>query len=267
MRKKVIINGYEYELEIQGTGKPTWLFFHGFMGSLADYQGITPTGTRIYMNLLGFGSKLKTIKQSQRFMGHQQVTDICRLLDKLSINKVNLVGYSMGARLALVFGHTVPNRVGHLVLESGTAGLMTQDLRQQRIIADGHKADHVTQVGMSTFIREWEQLPLFKSQKSMSAAQQLFMHEQRLNQNAQNIANSLRFFGTGAMPNLWPELAYMHIPVTLITGMDDHKFTQINQKMQQQLPNVQWCQVPQAGHNVHFERPDQVIDILNAIHH
>ncbi|WP_439818353.1 2-succinyl-6-hydroxy-2,4-cyclohexadiene-1-carboxylate synthase [Weissella paramesenteroides] len=267
MRKQVSINGYEYELEIQGTGKPTWLFFHGFMGSLADYQGITPTGTRIYMNLLGFGSKFKTVQQPQRFMGRQQVMDICRLLDKLSINKVNLVGYSMGARLALVFGSTVPKRINHLVLESGTAGLVTQNLRQQRIIADIQKADRVEQVGMSTFIHEWEQLPLFKSQKSMSTAQQLFMHEQRLNQNAQNVANSLRFFGTGAMSNLWSELAYMNIPVTLITGMNDHKFTKINQKMQQQLPNVQWCQVPQAGHNVHFERPNQVIDILNTINH
>ena len=265
MKKKVSINGYEYELEIQGAGQPTWLFLHGFMGSLADYQGIDPTGTRIYLNLFGFGTQSQTVVQPKRFMVRQQVTDIYQLLDKLAIDQVNLVGYSMGARLALAMGIMMPERVNHLVLESGTAGLPTQPMRQKRIIADTHKAEHVMQVGMPTFIHEWEQLPLFKSQQNMSKQQQLFMHEQRINQNAQNVANSLRFFGTGAMPNLWPELAYVKLPVTLITGTSDDKFTRINKNMQERLPNVQWQQVPQAGHNVHFEQPSQVTAILNNI--
>ena len=49
------------------------------------------------------------------------------------------------------------------------------------------------------------------------------------------------------------------------TGTGDYKFTRINKNMQERLPNVQWQQVPQAGHNVHVEQPSQVTAILNGI--
>ena len=48
----------------------------------------------------------------------------------------------------------------------------------------------------------------------------------------------------------------MKLPVTLITGTSDDKFTRINKNMQERLPNVQWQQVPQAD-TMSFEQPSQ----------
>lgn len=47
MDKLVLVNEYPYHVRIEGAGEPTWLFFHGFMGSLADYEQVKPAGTRI----------------------------------------------------------------------------------------------------------------------------------------------------------------------------------------------------------------------------
>ena len=88
------------------------------------------------------------------------------------------------------------------------------------------------------------------------------MHEQRVNQTATNVANSLRGFGTGAMPNHWPELPNLQVPVVLITGSDDAKFTVINDRMAETLPSVARVAVANAGHNVHFEQPATVTNIL-----
>ena len=50
--------------------------------------------------------------------------------------------------------------------------------------------------------------------------------------------------------------------MVLITGADDAKFTAINDSMAEMLPNAVRVAVSGAGHNVHFEKPVEVTDIL-----
>ena len=227
MDKLVLVNEYPYHVRIEGAGEPTWLFFHGFMGSLADYEQVKPAGTRIYLDLLGFGGQTPAVAR-KRFDATNQALDIVAILDTLGIDKVNLVGYSMGARLALAFAHQFPERLQRLFLESGTAGIADQAAREARVASDEQKANRIEQEGMAAFA----------SQQNASAEQQAFMHEQRVNQTAVNVANSLRGFGTGAMPNYWPGLTNLQFPVVLITGADDAKFTAINDSMAEMLPNA-----------------------------
>ncbi|WP_447408474.1 2-succinyl-6-hydroxy-2,4-cyclohexadiene-1-carboxylate synthase [Weissella confusa] len=261
MDKLVLVNDYPYHVRIEGDGAPTWLFFHGFMGSFADYEQVQPGGTRVYLDLLGFGGQTP-IASAERFNATNQALDIVAILDTLGVEKVNLVGYSMGARLALAFANQFPERLQRLFLESGTAGIANQADRESRVASDEQKADRIERDGMDAFVADWEKLPLFASQQNVSAERQAFMHEQRVNQTATNVANSLRGFGTGAMPNYWPELANLQVPVVLISGMDDVKFTTINERMAVQLPDAVQVQVVSAGHNVHFEKPDEVTFIL-----
>lgn len=261
MDKLVLISDYPYHVRIEGDGAPTWLFFHGFMGSFADYEQVQPVGTRICLDLLGFGGQTP-IMSAERFNATNQVLDIVAILDTLGVEKVNLVGYSMGARLALAFANQFPERLQRLFLESGTAGIADQTDREARVASDEQKADRIEREGMDAFVADWEKLPLFASQQNASAEQQAFMHKQRVNQTATNVANSLRVFGTGAMPNYWSELANLQVPVVLITGLDDKKFTDINMRMADLLPAADHIEVVSAGHNVHFEQPTTVTNIL-----
>jgi len=263
MDKAVIINDYPYHIQVIGQGKPTWLFLHGFVGSAADYEQVTPQGTRIYVDLLGFGPHMPIVTDPQRFTATQQSQDLIALLDLLALEQVNLVGYSMGARLALAMAIQYPTRVRQLFLESGTAGLADADDRAARQAADVMKAQEIESQGMAAFVAKWEQLPLFASQRELPATQQAFMHAQRVQQTATNVANSLRYFGTGAMPNYWPKLASLQVPTILITGMADTKFTLINEQMAAQIPIVTHEQVVGAGHNVHFEQPISVTKLLD----
>lgn len=264
MDKIAVINDYPYHVRIVGEGNPTWVFFHGFMGSYAEFEQIDPQGTRIYIDLLGFGNQAPVVADAPRFSAENQVKDLVALFDLFDLHDIRLVGYSMGARLALAFAMMQPAYVAHLYLESGTAGLAEIDARQARVAADAEKAQRIETDGMAKFVADWEQLPLFASQQRLSLTQQQFMHEQRVNQMAANVANSLRYFGTGAMPNYWDDLATLLVPVTLITGENDQKFDRLNADMATRLPNVRRVIVPGAGHNVHFENGAAVVAALQA---
>ncbi|RRG18821.1 2-succinyl-6-hydroxy-2,4-cyclohexadiene-1-carboxylate synthase [Weissella viridescens] len=256
------VNGYPYAYTCEGAGAPTWVFLHGFLGSQADFASIKPQGTRIYLDLLGLGVDKPTVSDPHRFAAATQVAELHQFLASLNLKEIRLVGYSMGARLALAYALMYPEDLAQVILESGTPGLVEPQDRQDRQTADAAKAERIETAGMPAFIAEWEQLPMFASQQELPIAQQQFMHQQRVQQNPANVAASLREFGTGQMPNYWPDLVTLQVPVTLINGALDKKFLGIAERMQKQLEQSQQFVVPSVGHNVHFEAPEQYTAIL-----
>lgn len=258
----MIINGYDYKIKIIGKGQPTWVFLHGFLGSQDDFANIVPRGTKIYITAYGFAEKDQTLPAANFTVEHQ-VQDLITLLANLHVNSINLVGYSMGARLALSFSMKHPELIKQLFLESGTAGIANLNERKKRQLADQKRANQIEKNGLAAFVNHWEKLPLFLSQQQTDRASQQFMHQQRVQHNAVNMANSLRFFGTGVMPSWWQQLNQLKVPITLITGEKDVKFTTLNQKMEDLISNVKHITVENAGHNVHFERPQTFTNLLN----
>ena len=81
------------------------------------------------------------------------------------------------------------------------------------------------------------------------------MHRQRLQNNATGLAQSLRGVGTGVQPSLYAQLPALHIPVLIIAGELDTKFTMIAKRMAHALPQSQLHIIPAAGHTVHLEQP------------
>ncbi|MCB0748244.1 MAG: 2-succinyl-6-hydroxy-2,4-cyclohexadiene-1-carboxylate synthase, partial [Ignavibacteriae bacterium] len=50
----------------------------------------------------------------------------------------------------------------------------------------------------------------------------------------------------------------------LITGELDNKFTNIAEKANNILPNTNFVKVKNAGHNVHLEKPQEFLKLLNT---
>ena len=74
-----------------------------------------------------------------------------------------LVGYSMGARLALAMARLRPARCAGLVLVSGHPGLARLDraARESRLALDQERAAALRLRGPEAFLREWYAAPLF----------------------------------------------------------------------------------------------------------
>lgn len=265
MTKQVMVDDYPYEVTITGSGAPTWVFLHGFMGTGADFAQIQPHGTCVYLNLFGFGPDAPVVSDGTLFHMKQQTQSLASLFKTLDLPPVNLVGYSMGGRLALGFALAYPELVAQLVLEGATAGIDDITARTKRQLADNQKAARIEAAGMEAFVQAWEALPMFASQKLLPQAQQTFMHQQRVNHQANNVANSLRYMGTGAQPNYWPALSQLLVPVSLLVGQRDLKFQGLAAKLLAALPQAQLKIIEGVGHNIHFEAPVQFTEALNAL--
>lgn len=247
-----------YHVITAGAG-PALLLLHGFTGSAENWMLHIPhLATRfrvIVPDLPGHGaSDSPAILRPYQFSAVEY--DLRHLLNQLAGWPVRILGYSMGGRLALYLALMWQRDLKALVLESASPGLATSEERQARRVSDEALARRIEQLGITAFVDEWEQLPLWQSQARLPVATRQALRQLRLRNSADGLAYSLRGMGTGAQPALWRSLSYLNRPALLIAGQEDAKFLAIAQQMQVGLPHASLAVVPQAGHATHLEQPE-----------
>lgn len=249
-------NGLPYHLTIQGSGPPLVLL-HGFTGSSENWAAhqahLAGDYRTIAIDILGHGRSAAPADPARYQMAHC-AADIAAVMEQLAAEPVHLLGYSMGGRLALYLALNRPDLVRTLLLESASPGLETEDERRERVQRDTALADVIEAEGIERFIERWERIPLFASQARLPAAVRQNLRRQRLQNRAHGLANSLRGMGTGAQPSLWPALPKLEIPLLLMAGELDAKFTALAQRMAAATPRATLAIVPEAGHTIHLEQ-------------
>ncbi|MFT8424806.1 MAG: 2-succinyl-6-hydroxy-2,4-cyclohexadiene-1-carboxylate synthase [Liquorilactobacillus sp.] len=253
-----------YYLTIKNSVAPScWLLLHGFMGSHKEYLNIAKKlpGIIIIPDLLGHG-KSNSDSNTNSFSIEQQADDLAALSRQIATQKINVWGYSMGGRLALALTLRHPDLVNQLYLESSTAGIKDDIARKNRINNDRQLASRLQTDGLTDFVNFWESLPLFSSQKLLPPKIQKFVRTQRLQQSNTELSKSLLGMGTGQMPNYWDKLSSLQVKTTLFTGELDSKFNSITHDMQLLIPNSERFVISGAGHNVHLEKPNEILAII-----
>lgn len=265
----VQVHGVRLGVEQRGEARksaPTLVTLHGFTGSAAawGYQldTLAGYGSRIIaLDLPGHGQS-DVPGDPQRYTIEHCQQDILAALQELGVskNQAILLGYSMGGRIALYTAFSGFFRA--LILESASPGLNDPAEREQRRLSDERLAARIEREGIPAFIEYWENLPLFASQKTLPSECRQALHRQRLQNSAVGLAQSLRGVGTGVQPSLYARLPTLHIPVLLIAGELDTKFSAIARHMAQMLPQSQLHIVSSAGHTVHLERPKEFASLV-----
>ena len=261
-RSFVHVNGVKLGIEERGETRnkhQTLVLLHGFTGSAAGWGHLMDTlasyGLRIIaLDLLGHGQS-DAPEDAKRYSIENCQKDILAVLQALGVKKGHaiILGYSMGGRIALYAAFSGYFRA--LILESSSPGLEDAAEREERRASDEALAASIEREGVPAFIERWERIPLFASQKTLPSECREALHRQRLQNNATGLAQSLRGVGTGVQPSLNAQLPTLHIPVLLIAGELDTKFTTIAKRMAQALPQSQLHIIPAAGHTVHLEQP------------
>jgi 2-succinyl-6-hydroxy-2,4-cyclohexadiene-1-carboxylate synthase len=178
-------------------------------------------------------------------------------LDGRGTHRPHLWGYSMGGRLALYLALHYPGRFDRVILESASPGLAAEDQRKARREHDEALARRLETEPLADLIESWFDQPLFASLHEYPAKLEA-MKKRRLECDRYGLAASLRHMGTGVMPSLWNMLPSLALPTLLIVGGRDSKFVDIGRRMRQRSDRFTLKQLEGAGHNVHFERPQQV---------
>ena len=244
----------------------TIVLLHGFTGSTKTWHRVIaklPTNIRcIAIDLIGHGQTAAPLTEKQYSMTFQ-IELLNELFRTLKLKDFVLLGYSMGGRVALSYAVRFPFQLTHLILESASPGLVEEQQRKMRKMADEQLAEKIVANGVESFVNKWEDIPLFASQKLLPAEVQQEIRRERVQQREIGLANSLRGMGTGVMPPLWGKpLATLPIPVTLITGALDEKFVQLNDEMQKQIVKANHIIIPAVGHAIHVENPTKFATIV-----
>ncbi|HAQ08278.1 MAG TPA: 2-succinyl-6-hydroxy-2,4-cyclohexadiene-1-carboxylate synthase [Bacillus bacterium] len=260
-----LINGVQYHVEICGDGVPL-LLLHGFTGAASVWKPFCPVWKNhsqlVMVDLIGHG-KTDSPNNSGRYEIIKVARDLKVLLDELGIEKTDLLGYSMGGRVAITFASLFPEKVRKLVLESTTPGIKSAADRASRIQQDHNLALRIEVDGVNQFIDFWESIPLFHSQLNLPDEVREQIRSQRLNNNPAGLANSLRGMGTGSQPSWWDKLDSLKIQTLLITGTLDEKFCKIAKEMASVLPNATHMSIFGCGHAIHVEEPEKFGTIVS----
>jgi 2-succinyl-6-hydroxy-2,4-cyclohexadiene-1-carboxylate synthase len=164
-----------------------------------------------------------------------------------------LLGYSLGARVALhvAIGADLP--LSGLVLIGVTAGIEDPATRESRREADDALADELEASGdVEGFVDAWLHGPLFERLAPSDAAGR----SERLRNSASGLASSLRLCGTGTQEPLWDQLPTLSCPVLALAGSDDTRFASSALRVARLVPYGVASLVPGGGHAVHLAQPE-----------
>ena len=167
-------------------------------------------------------------------------------------------GYSLGGRLALRVALDRPDLVDALALLGATAGIEDGAARAARVEIDERLASGLERKGLERFVDGWLAQELFARLPRSAAGV-----EERREGTVEGLAAALRLLGAGAQEPVWPRLAEIGVPVLLMAGEHDTKFSALAFRLAAGIGDTAAISfVPGAGHAAHLERPGSVATIL-----
>jgi 2-succinyl-6-hydroxy-2,4-cyclohexadiene-1-carboxylate synthase len=242
---------------------PSVVLLHGFTQSARSWE---PVATKLRAE----GHQVVALDAPGHGLGHgtaasdETAADLPTGADRMvteAPHQAAWIGYSMGGRYCLYAALRHPDAISHLVLVSTTAGIDDPGERAARLASDDALATRIEQEGVEAFVDWWLQTPLFRTLPKENAAK-----DSRLVNTPAGLAASLRLAGAGTMdPPLWDRLHELTMPVLVVAGELDTRYSEIARRLQQAIgPNARLQLIEQAGHACHLERPDAFAQVVES---
>ncbi|TYK09049.1 protein PHYLLO [Cucumis melo var. makuwa] len=290
-RLSVDSKGFSYSIKVLEVGQRTndnvLFFLHGFLGTGEDWltimKGVSGSARCISLDLPGHGEST-TEKNDCDVHGvvepsfsMEVVADLMyKLIQHLAPGKaiVNIVGYSMGARIAMYMALRFGDKIGRAVIISGSPGLKDKMARKIRRVKDDSRARILKLYGLQSFLEAWYGGELWKSLREHPHYSKIIASRLK-HDDVQHLAKALSELSIGRQPQLWDELKCCETPLSIIVGEKDTKFKIIAQKILSQInmskkikdePVVdlhEIVEIPDSGHAAHLENPLAVVNALS----
>jgi 3-oxoadipate enol-lactonase len=232
------IGSFKLFYEVHGDG-PTVVFAHGSGGTHMSWWQQVPVLSKQYrcvtIDHRGFGYS----KDGAAGPGRKNfVTDLEGLLDRLKVDKVSLVGQSMGGLSVLGFASKHPERVSALIMSDTTGGYTNPEIDKLRAANKNPRSAFAPgyaqrEPAMAFLYREISALTMDEAPPAAAGAAP-----------------------TPAAPStdIKPLLA-KKVPTLFIVGEQDQLIPPAAiEAMHKQMPGSELVKVPGAGHSVYFEK-------------
>lgn len=241
-----------------GDGDPV-VALHGFTYTGAQFSSLRiPARTIVAPDLPGHGKSAAASTDAGA-----TVAAITELVETYG-SETPLLGYSQGARLALSVATATLLHPASLILISGTAGIQDPDERELRHAADVALGDGIKSMGLEQFIDHWTSSGLTNT-STLPLPERTADRNRRLANTAEGLASALDGYGQGALPPVWWRLKSLEMPVLILTGERDPKYTVIGTELAAGIgESAEHLVIHGAGHNLLAEQPEAVSAIVSG---
>lgn len=251
--------------------KQRFILIHGFAGTVDSWQEVAQAlpknSSALRLSILGHGTAGG--QDAYPFSGpvppptsdsfEEEVDRLATQILSAGFQGGQLVGYSLGGRLALGLLARYPEMFAGASLIGAHPGLQDHGERRQRAEQDESWANLVETEGLAVFLEAWEQQSLFSTQ---TPEQRRLQRRRRRHLHPQSLGLALRSLSLARMPNYWPVLPDLEVPVQWIAGEKDGKFRSLAKAAANAQPAGSITVVPDAGHNVPLEQPGLLAALL-----
>ena len=252
MTEKVVLNGAELWLEHKGEGKAL-VFIHGFSlnAQMWDehFEAFQTTYKVIRYDLRGFG-RSETPSESYR-----HIDDLLAILDYLKLEKVILIGFSLGGGVALDFALTYPDRLEALILVDSILGGYTYTTEWR----ESNKAiGAAARINVKKAQELWISHALFKpALHSLAAAKLKALIEDYSGWHWKN-RDSQVLLSEPAIKRL----EQVSLPTLIVVGESDIDDFKMISEILTMIPHSEKEILPNAGHMSSMENPQEFSRVL-----
>lgn len=239
------------------------VLLHGFTGSPAMWAHVIErlqTAVAVFAPWLS-GHGAHPVSKTTTF--EDEVDRLAALIHARQEQKPHLVGYSLGARLAVGLLARHPETFSGATLIGLNPGLTSDREREERARNDARWLALLEEQGAVAFATQWEAQALFSTQNRCAETTLEQQRRIRRSHQAEGLAHSLRACGLARMPDWRPALADLPHRITFVAGEEDTRFSALARECAQLAPRGRSRIVAEAGHNVVLERPDAIASLLN----
>jgi 2-succinyl-6-hydroxy-2,4-cyclohexadiene-1-carboxylate synthase len=242
-----------------------WMLLHGFTGAPASWSSVIAHAelehAPVVPLLAGHGPDWRE-REVASF--DEEITRLCALASTMPPPRY-VGGYSLGARVAAGMLAIAPGLFEGAVLVGVHPGLDDEEARRARQAVDEGRATRLRAEGLDAFVADWEQQPLFSSQRTLPEEVRAKQREIRLHHDADGLARSLEVLGLGCMPRYADALSATRVPITLMAGAEDAKFRALGNDLAARNQETGCIIVEGAGHNLLLEAPDAVAEAMAGV--
>jgi len=244
--------------KITGTGSPL-VILHGLFGSLDNWTTVGKQMAEDYKVIL---VDLRNHGQSfhhQQFDYHSMAEDIKQLIDTLELDDVAILGHSMGGKAAMFFADRYAEQLENLIIvdiapkhypvhhRTILDGLKSIELHSinSRTQADDQLKAYIPEAPVRQF--------LLKNLKRTKNGFEWKINLPVLDQQIENVGEAL------------PDLSTVDTRTLFIKGGgSDYISEEDKNSIGRQFPNSRVATVEGAGHWVHAEAPEELIDLVGG---
>ncbi|PID51495.1 MAG: 2-succinyl-6-hydroxy-2,4-cyclohexadiene-1-carboxylate synthase [Pasteurellales bacterium] len=236
------------------------VFLHGLLGSQDDWDWVIKKLPKT-SNIIPLTIDLPSHGES-KMISCNNFNDVCQQIHyRLSQIKQPfwLVGYSLGGRISLYYRLFFENPYLYgVIVEGANIGLSYERQRQQRWENDNRWAIRFENEDIENVLQDWYQQAVF-SDLDFSQKQDLI--NKRKNNEGIKIAQMLRATSLSKQPFLLDKIKKLvNLNIYFFIGERDKKF-----RYQAQVCGLNYQIIKGAGHNSHWENPQEFANKLQRI--